>query len=66
MQEIPLRSLIRQQTPKAAHDIAKRNPKNIATEKAECGKKEKGRGRIWEVKEKVNVIFQVRDDTGFV
>ena len=66
MQEIPLRSLIRQQTPKATHDIAKSNPKNIATKKQSVEKEEKGGGRIWEVKEKVNVIFQLRDDTGFV
>ena len=64
-QETPVRSLIMEQTPKAAHDMAKRNPKNIATEKAVCEKKEKGRGRILEIKEKANVIFQVRDATGF-
>ena len=65
-QETPVRTMIREQAPKAAHDMAKRNPKNTATEKAECEKKkEKGRGRICEIKEKANVIFQVRDATGF-
>ena len=65
MQETPARSLFRKQTPKFTHDMAKRNPKKYSNRKSRVWKKEKGRGRIWETKEKANGIFQVRDEPGF-